>query len=246
MSGHPLERRIADDDVDRPVGTPRGDIHLKVGRGWAIVAGPFDRLGRGVDAGRLGLGSASAQDRGEVAGAAAQIDHGGGWAGNAGDEIDERTAPLVGEAEALLWIPDAHSRHSRTNRLVLVALSCWKHPRTRPGDGPVRSVTMSESHDTGTRYEEFKVSGDGLVAKVRELIREGNVRRVFIKNEKGEVLLEIPLTAGVAVTALAAMVSPVLVAVGAIAALLTPATVGVERRVSPDEESGGDHVVVED
>ncbi|TSD68170.1 DUF4342 domain-containing protein [Aeromicrobium piscarium] len=105
---------------------------------------------------------------------------------------------------------------------------------------------MSESHDTRTRYEEFKVSGDGLVAKVRELIREGNVRRVFIKNEKGDVLLEIPLTAGVAVTALAAMVSPVLVAVGAIAALLTQATVGVERRVSADDEPGDDHVVVED
>lgn len=81
-----------------------------------------------------------------------------------------------------------------------------------------------------TWYEEFKVSGDNLVAKVRELIREGNVRRVYVKNEKGETLIEIPLTAGVAVTAVAAAFAPVLVAVGAIAALVTQATIGVERR----------------
>src|SRR5690625_1300165 len=58
----------------------------------------------------------------------------------------------------------------------------------------------ASSGQGSTWYEEFKVSGDNLVAKVRELIREGNVRRVFIKNETGETLLEIPLTAGVAVT----------------------------------------------
>lgn len=85
-------------------------------------------------------------------------------------------------------------------------------------------------NDTNDRYEEFKVSADNLVAKVRELIREGNVRRVFIKNEDGRTLLEFPLTAGVAVTALTAAVAPVLVAVGAVAALLTQVTVGVERR----------------
>ncbi|QDB79896.1 DUF4342 domain-containing protein [Georgenia sp. 311] len=94
---------------------------------------------------------------------------------------------------------------------------------------------MSESGDSRTWYEEFKVSGDNLVTKVRELVREGNVRRVFIKNEAGETLLEIPLTAGVAVTAVAAVAAPVLVAVGAVAALLTQVTVGVERQRPPDE-----------
>lgn len=105
----------------------------------------------------------------------------------------------------------------------------------------------SESHSTGsesggtagsksnTWYEEFKVSSDNLVAKVRELIREGNVRRVYIKNESGETLLEIPLTAGVAVTVITAAVAPILVAVGAIAALLTQVTVGVERGNTPEE-----------
>ncbi len=88
-------------------------------------------------------------------------------------------------------------------------------------------------NDTNTRYDEFKISGDNLVAKVRELIREGNVRRVFIKNDEGDTLLEIPLTAGLAVTVLTAAVAPVLVAVGAVAALLTQVTVGVERRMPP-------------
>ena len=101
----------------------------------------------------------------------------------------------------------------------------------------------STAHES-TWYEEFKVSSDNLVARVRELIREGNVRRVYVKNEAGETLIEIPLTAGVAVTAVAAAVAPVLVAVGAIAALLTQATIGVERRRNPvvdhEEPAGRD------
>lgn len=87
-----------------------------------------------------------------------------------------------------------------------------------------------------TWYEEFTVSGAQLLEKVKELIAEGNVRRVFIKNNEGHTLLEIPLTAGVAITAVTAMFAPVLVAVGAIAALLTQVTVGVER-----EDAGHDN-----
>jgi hypothetical protein len=85
-----------------------------------------------------------------------------------------------------------------------------------------------------TWYEEFTVSGGELLEKVKELIREGNVRRVFIKKSDGETLFEIPLTAGVAITALTAAVAPALVAVGAVAALLTQVTLGVERRGEPD------------
>lgn len=94
---------------------------------------------------------------------------------------------------------------------------------------------MSDSNESNTWYEEFRVSGDILVSRVRQLIREGNVRRVFIKNDKGETLMEIPLTAGVTVTVITAAFSPVLVAVGALAALLTQVTVGVERRKAPDD-----------
>lgn len=98
-------------------------------------------------------------------------------------------------------------------------------------------------NQSSTWYEEFKVSGDEIVTQVRGLIREGNVRRVFIKNEKGETLLEIPLTAGVAVTAITAAVAPALVAVGAVAALLTRATIGVEREQRPGDDVPGSAVV---
>ncbi|GMA30064.1 DUF4342 domain-containing protein [Litorihabitans aurantiacus] len=82
--------------------------------------------------------------------------------------------------------------------------------------------------DGRTWTEEFKVSGENLLAKVKQLIGEGNVRRIIIKNEN-RTLLEVPLNAGLAVTAAAAVFAPVLVAVGAIAALVTSVTVAVER-----------------
>jgi Domain of unknown function (DUF4342) len=94
-----------------------------------------------------------------------------------------------------------------------------------------------------TRYEEFTVAGGDLLSRVKELVHEGNVRRVFIKNSEGRTLLEIPLTAGVGVAALAALIAPVLVAVGAIAAMLTNVTVGVERVVedeAPGAAKGGE------
>ena len=72
--------------------------------------------------------------------------------------------------------------------------------------------------------EEFKVSGGQLVDKVKELLHEGNIRRIQIKHE-GRVVLEIPLT----VAALGVLVAPVLAAVGAFAALATECTIVVER-----------------
>ncbi len=76
-----------------------------------------------------------------------------------------------------------------------------------------------------THYEEFKVQAHDLVEKVKSLVREGNIRRIIIKDEKGDTFIEIPLTVGV-VTALAA---PVLAGIGAIAALVAHFTLGVER-----------------
>ncbi|MFC7405600.1 DUF4342 domain-containing protein [Georgenia alba] len=93
-----------------------------------------------------------------------------------------------------------------------------------------------DGRDGKTWYEEFTVSGSELLDQVKGLVHEGNVRRVFIKNSDGRTLLEIPLTAGVAVTAVTAVIAPALVAVGAVAALLTQATVGVERRAEPGAE----------
>lgn len=74
--------------------------------------------------------------------------------------------------------------------------------------------------------EEFSVSGEELLAKVKSLINEGNIRRIIIKDESGKTLVELPLTIGVIGTVFA----PVLAAVGAIAALVTKCTIVVERR----------------
>lgn len=75
------------------------------------------------------------------------------------------------------------------------------------------------------RIEEHKVSGDDLVAKVKELVHEGNIRRIIIKNEEGKTLIEVPLTLGV----VGAVLLPVLAAIGAIAALVTDCTIVVEK-----------------
>ena len=73
--------------------------------------------------------------------------------------------------------------------------------------------------------EEFKVKGEDLLGKVKELIQQGNVRRLIIKDKDKKTLIEIPLTVGVVGIVLA----PVLAAVGAIAALVTECTILVER-----------------
>jgi hypothetical protein len=83
------------------------------------------------------------------------------------------------------------------------------------------------------RTEEFQVSGDTLVAKIKELVQEGNVRRVAIKNEQGRVLIEFPVTLGV----VGAVLAPQLAAIGAIAALVTRCTV-VVHKMDAAEEAG--------
>lgn len=71
--------------------------------------------------------------------------------------------------------------------------------------------------------QEFKVNADAIVKKVKDLIHEGNVRRIIIKNEKGESVLEIPVTLG----AVGILLAPYLAAVGALAAILTKCTIVV-------------------
>lgn len=74
--------------------------------------------------------------------------------------------------------------------------------------------------------EQFKVYGHEILNKVKELIKEGNVRRIIIKNEKGKTMMEIPVTFMV----VGAFFAPVLAAIGALAALLSKATIEVERK----------------
>lgn len=77
------------------------------------------------------------------------------------------------------------------------------------------------------RTEEFHVNGEELIAKIKALIHQGNIRRIIIKDRDGKTLIEFPLTIGVVGLVLA----PTLAAVGAIAALVTEATIVVEKGV---------------
>lgn len=78
---------------------------------------------------------------------------------------------------------------------------------------------------TTKKEETFKVSGENLLKRVKEIINEGNVRRIIIKDKTGKTLVEFPLTIGL----VGALIAPMLAAVGAIAALVTECTITVER-----------------
>ena len=80
-------------------------------------------------------------------------------------------------------------------------------------------------NESGSRQEEYQVSGDELIGKVKELAHEGNIRRIIIKNEEGKTLIEVPLTLGV----IGAILLPVWAAIGAIAALAANFTLVVEK-----------------
>jgi len=88
---------------------------------------------------------------------------------------------------------------------------------------------------------EFKVKGQELIDKVEELIKEGNARRIIIKDEKGNAFIEIPVTIGV----IGALFAPILTAVGALAGVAANFTVEVIRKDSP-EEASTNNVKIED
>lgn len=75
------------------------------------------------------------------------------------------------------------------------------------------------------KKEEFKVKGEDLLAKFKEIVKEGNARKITITDKDGKVLAVFPLTLGV----VGAILAPVLAAVGAIAALVSECTITVEK-----------------
>lgn len=85
---------------------------------------------------------------------------------------------------------------------------------------------MAIHEDEGNpRTEEFKLDGGKVLDKIKDLIHQGNIRRITLKNEEGKTLIEIPLTVGLVGVALL----PVFAAVGAIAAVATRMTIVVEK-----------------
>lgn len=79
-----------------------------------------------------------------------------------------------------------------------------------------------------TDTEKFRVSGSEIVEKVKQLIHEGNIRKVRLVHED-RTIIEIPLSIGAPVAALGIMAAPVLAAIGAFAALVTECTIEVEK-----------------
>jgi hypothetical protein len=101
---------------------------------------------------------------------------------------------------------------------------------------PKAQQKKSSQKQTGSSYqktesgrttgEKFEVYGHEVLKKIKELVKEGNIRRIIIKNEKNKVLMEIPVTFAVVGTVFA----PVLAAIGALAAVLNKCTIEVERK----------------
>jgi len=77
-----------------------------------------------------------------------------------------------------------------------------------------------------TWQEEFKLNGEEVLSKIKELVKEGNITRILLKNEEGELIMEIPMTFAV----VGALIAPIFAAVGAAAALLTKCSIIVERK----------------
>lgn len=99
------------------------------------------------------------------------------------------------------------------------------------------------------RTEEFKVSGNDVMKKIKELIKEGNIRKITIKGKDGKNIAEFPLTIGVVGT----VILPVLAAIGTIVALVAECTISVEKETedpkskpTKDDEEKEDEIIVED
>jgi hypothetical protein len=98
-------------------------------------------------------------------------------------------------------------------------------------------LDRTTEQDEHTFTEQIEIAASDLVERPKELIEEGNVRRLTIRNQGDEVLLEVPLTVGVVVGGAVTIVAPVLAALGALAALLTHVKIEVDRE-RKDETDG--------
>lgn len=93
-------------------------------------------------------------------------------------------------------------------------------------NGQSGSAGTAGATSSGTRTEEFKLSGEDILGKVRQIVEEGNARRIIVRNADGHNLIEFPLTAGV----IGAALLPIYAALGAAVALAANLTIVVEKR----------------
>ncbi len=103
---------------------------------------------------------------------------------------------------------------------------------TQETSGTANHTNTGSHTDSTVVTEEYKLSGEAVVSKVKELVREGNIRRITLRNDEGRTLIEIPLTIGV----VGAILLPVWAAIGAVAALVANLTLSVERKMDAQEQ----------
>ena len=101
-------------------------------------------------------------------------------------------------------------------------------------------MTEEQKKEERTWIEEIEVFGQELVDTITEIIEEGNVRRVTVRSVDGRVLLDIPLSAGVAVGGAVAILAPLLAVLGTLAALAARVKIEVVRTGEPDKPAGGE------
>lgn len=122
----------------------------------------------------------------------------------------------------LSWLSQPHSSFQQDSHKEYF-LFLLKHRHT---DGAFYVSSNHKFNYFNAMKEEYKVKGEDLLSKVKQIINEGNVSRIIIKDTKGDVFLEIPVTIGI----IGAVFAPVLAAVGALAALVANFTIEVVRR----------------
>jgi hypothetical protein len=103
------------------------------------------------------------------------------------------------------------------------------HGRSKRMNNEPMKTNEESPREEHTWTEQIEITGSELVERTKELIDEGNVRRLIIRNHDDQILLEVPLTAGVAVGGVLTVVAPVLAALGAMAALLARVKVEIVR-----------------
>ena len=124
---------------------------------------------------------------------------------------------------------------SSTAKQVLMDGDKLRENAPRTGEHRMTETSKDpQVDDSEGGREKYKVAGDKLISTIKELIHQGNVRHVVIKNDEGRILIEFPVSIGVA----GAVLLPVWAAVGAVAAIVTQCTIEIEREPGEEDEVG--------
>jgi diacylglycerol kinase family enzyme len=153
------------------------------------------------------------------------------------DEPNSRMSPRIVGPRGPGEMARRDESEQRKSRLT-VETDDESEGRSPMGEQP-RRIDHATAEDDHSWTEQIEIAGSELVDRTKELIEEGNVRRLIIRNQEDEALLEVPLTAGVAVGGVVTLFAPVLAALGALAALLTHVKVEIVRTKQSESDEAG-------